>query len=221
MRVFLFLSFLFYFNSSSAQHLFKVQAGLVLSKMSNYRTINTPFHQESQKTSLGIQLGFVAETKIQDRLSILAELMYTQKGSVSEDISPRVAVNDPNNSYTLSLSYVELPLLLRYNGWRNIFVTMGPSLGMLVDANYENQNPLLAILPGVSPNVTRYYSKMDVGANIGLSYQTRKFEIGARYTHGLSDVKIVTPSTDPEFSYSSILPVGRNRVLQFHINYIL
>ena len=62
-------------------------------------------------------------------------------------------------------------------------------------------------------------SKIDYALNAEISYSYKVVEIGARYTHGLSNIRYMG-NPDPEL-FQSEKQVGKNRSLQFYLAFAI
>ena len=146
---------------------FGLKAGLALANWRGQGVSGT-------KSNVGFQVGGLARIDINDLLSLQPELLYSQKGYNSE----------ANGLKTKStLSYVDLPLLLRVNAG-NLFFEAGPQLGYLVARNVTLSGTM-----SVTGSGTSGLSKFDAGYIAGLGYQfASSLNLGLRYNGGLTSV---------------------------------
>jgi Outer membrane protein beta-barrel domain len=114
--------------------------------------------------------GLLAERRHSDKLAFLTGLLFSSKGTRYTgdyfDGSQNVSIR-----YTKLLSYLDLPLLLRYyksEKWSFIF---GPQLSFLLAAKVKNDDNAQRLfeLPATE-DVKDYYTKLDVGLNLGAAY---------------------------------------------------
>src|SRR4029079_13168680 len=80
----------------------------------------------------GILVGGLVSHSLGKPFSLSFGIEYIQKGSKSK-------VNPDNAFYRLRLSYVEVPLLLKWEASDHIFFEAGPSFGVLVSSEEETE----------------------------------------------------------------------------------
>jgi hypothetical protein len=83
----------------------------------------------------GFNMGVFVSYKLSYRTSLQLELEYIQKGSKH---NPNYEKND-FDQYKMSLSYIQIPLLLQYKLSQNFSAEIGPAFGVLV-SNYEERD---------------------------------------------------------------------------------
>lgn len=198
------------FNTSFCQVLIKPKIGTAVScmqkKLSDYS-----FSQQVSKAR--IQAGIAVELPFKKRLILQPELLYTVKGlrDTVETFS-RTWLSAPDfKGYLYNFHYLELPVLVRFSD-HNLRVGAGPSVAYLLHTKYHSSE-------NMPFNIKKKYSRLDVGLNIEAAYRIKLFEIGTRFTYGLSDVKQLK-NANPEF-YSDEVIIGKNRSLQFYLSYCL
>lgn len=84
---------------------------------------------------LGFNIGAFVNYKLSYRTSLQLELEYIQKGSKH---NPNYDKND-FEQYKMSLSYIQVPVILQYKLSQNMAVEAGPSFGVLI-SNYEERD---------------------------------------------------------------------------------
>lgn len=84
---------------------------------------------------LGFNIGAFVNYKLSFRTSLQLELEYIQKGSKH---NPNYDKND-FEQYKMSLSYIQVPVILQYKLSQNMAVEAGPSFGVLI-SNYEERD---------------------------------------------------------------------------------
>jgi len=117
---------------------------------------------------IGFLLGLYLTANISEKIAIQPELFYSGVGSKDGDIS-------------INTNYLSVPILLRYNINEMINIHVGPQLGFLVSAK--------AAFDGNSIDVKDGFNSIDFGATIGAGLDFGKFNAGARYNLGLSDIQ--------------------------------
>ena len=151
---------------------------------------NTTFKTEGLA---GFHAGLTVNFKLSDQFSIQEEFLYTTQGAEMKDKT--FGVDD------LTLSYVAVPIMLRYKTPIGIFIEAGPQVNAYVDDNVDHTQ------------YKNFAKKIDYGVSGGLGYQSPMgLGISVRYTAGLADVG--------DYSSSAIKKDFRNNVAQASIFYV-
>jgi len=105
----------------------------------------------------GLLIGGFIDLQISNRLRGQMEMTFIQKGSNNPKMN--------ENSYSdISLSYVEIPLLLKYQQSRTIAIEGGIETSFLISASDND------IYGQITSNSTRKFNTTDIGIFIGLNY---------------------------------------------------
>jgi hypothetical protein len=176
---FLFFAVLFFFVSQTkAQSLhIGVKAGVNLAEING------------RSFSGGFQAGFTAggfvELGINSKWTLQPELLYTQTRANTSAEFPYAS--DPQfygiPNRTVSLNYINIPVLISYKILPVLSIQAGPSLGILLSTS---QN--------IMTNNANAFKTTDLLAVIGAQVNLGKVKFGARYSYGLADISAVTPS---------------------------
>ena len=145
--------------------------------------------------------GYVSRA-VSKRTSLAMEMLFVQKGS-------RKPVDETDNSfYRLRLSYIEVPLLLRWKASRKITLETGPAFGVLVAANEADQVGDINYAPA--------FENTEFSFHLGLLYFLgEQRSVNARY--GFSVLPIRSFSSVSNYRY---LDSGQfNEVIQLSLNY--
>ena len=109
----------------------------------------------------GLLLGVFANKSITELLSFQMEMTYIQKGSNNPNMNN---VEHPNYSkQDISLSYIEVPLLLQHNQSDKLKIEGGVLIAYLVDGHYNDFN-------GKMPNEPNPFTSYDIGLLLGIDY---------------------------------------------------
>lgn len=153
----------------SAQVDMGIKAGLNLS------TINGP-DVESFDGRTAFHFGAYFGFTVGDNFTLQPELLYSIQGS---DYS------DPDESGTVKLDYLNIPIMARFNLSDAFIVEAGPQIGILLSAKDE------WTYDGMTDeyDIDDHVKGIDFGLNIGLGYVLESgLNFGARYNFGLTDV---------------------------------
>lgn len=142
---------------------------------------------------MGFHAGAIVNFRLISGLSVQQEFLFSTQGAKIKD--------DSNifNKEKLKLSYISVPILLKYNTPIGLYFEAGPQFNMLIsDAN--------------DTGFDKFADKVDAGIAGGIGFQIRNIGIGARYYTGLTKVG--------RFDSSDIKPDFKNSVAQASIFYI-
>ena len=153
----------------------------------------------------GYQTGFsggaFAELKLSSKWDLQPELLYAQTQVTTSN--EFYYTSDPQfhgiPNRTISLNYINVPVLLSYKLIPVLSIQAGPSIGFLMSTS-EN-----IMVPSQDAFKTTDFSVV-AGAQVNLS----RVKLGARYSYGLTDISQVTP-TD----------TWKNQNIQVYIGFLL
>jgi hypothetical protein len=123
-------------------------------------------------TLTGFYVGGLVNFPISTMFSVQPEAFFSQEGA-----------KETGSDNKLSLSYVNIPVLLQYNSSRpsGFYAETGPQLGLLVSAKSKNN--------GVSVDVKSELKSTAISWALGLGYKlVDGFGFGARYAFGLTKI---------------------------------
>lgn len=155
---------------------FGVRAG------SNYSDFtNAKFNTEGL---VGFHAGAIVGFEINDNFSIEEEFLYSTQGATLKG-----GLMDGKD---IKLSYVTVPILVKYKTNFGLFLEAGPQVGILVDEDFKAL--------GISSD-TKYAEKIDGGVVGGIGYQFKNgLGIGARGYMSFTDVtKVSTGGINTDF----------------------
>ncbi|MFM2207437.1 MAG: hypothetical protein RL213_1412 [Bacteroidota bacterium] len=150
----------------------------------------------------GLLGGITVSRDLGERFSLGMEMIYIQKGS-------RKPLNtDDNTYYVMRLSYVEVPLLLRFNAGKKLMLEAGPSFGVLVASKEKDQSGIIDYAPP--------FEKREYSLNAGLGYLlSDDLLFNARYGFSLLPVR----RFDSVLNYYYWDRGQFNSVVQLSLNY--
>lgn len=129
----------------------------------------------------GLAGGFFVSRELGRKTGMSLEMLYVQKGS-------RKPVDETDNTYyRMRLNYIEVPVLFRWHATRKMTVEAGPSFGVLVFAEEDNE---VGVIQGAPPFRTTEWS-----FHTGLSYAwADAWAVDVRYGFSLLPVRPFTQS---------------------------
>jgi opacity protein-like surface antigen len=190
---------------------FGAKVGLNISRLrGNYPTAGDPNGDEiafDNKSKIGFHLGGFAEYKINKKFSLQPEFLISTQGGVFEVKFTEEGEPYPTFTQTSKLTYLSLPIMLKYKVLEKLSVEFGPQIGYLISAKSKwkfvdpsdpSENGTIQVdllhdgtytFNGSTVQVKPRVNRFDFGLNLGASYDlTEKIFIQGRYNFGISTV---------------------------------
>lgn len=145
----------------------------------------------------GFHGGFIVNFNLNNNWSIQEEFLYSTQGA-------KVKSNFFGTSEDLKLSYIQVPIFVKYHSNIGLYAELGGAANILVE-------------DAKNTGFDKFADKMDAGAVAGLGYQFKTgslkgLGIGARYYQGFMDVgKFNSPTSKSDF---------KNSVAQISVSYM-
>ena len=154
------------FFTASAQVQFGVKAG------ANFATLTGP-GSEGSTTKVDFHGGGFANIPLANSFFLQPELVYSRQGAK--------ATSD-GFVFNVNQSYLNIPVLTKYQHSSGLYGETGPQLGFLLAANVKGD--------GSSQDVKSSYKSTDFSWAFGLGYMIPSISAGidARYNLGLSNI---------------------------------
>lgn len=172
---------------------FGVKAGINISKQST--SIETQNVEAIDlKGLLRLNGGAWFSLFITDRLAVQPELLISGKGT---------DWNDPSYNVRDLLTYVDLPVMIRYQVIKLVNIQAGPQIGYLLVAKQKDN------ASGDVIKINDYYKKPDFAIAVGVEANLpAKINVTARYVFGLTHVTTDVQYIDPWINNFFQLSVG-------------
>ncbi len=170
--------------------------------------------------SLGWHAGLLANFQITPQFSLQPELLYSQEGATAfSEMEEEDLILSSEEKVTLS--YLNLPVMLKFYPTQGLSLNAGPQLGYVLKA--ENEYQISTDFGGAyfeesgTEDITEEVKKFALGINLGLAYDlTQSFFLEARYHLGLTDIQdIDEEDEDFEMEREDI----KNSGFQFSLGY--
>jgi hypothetical protein len=162
----LLLAFLIFASAAQAQ--IGVRAGIGSSNFSNGDV------QRAFTSLIRPHLGAYYGMKVTEKLTVEPGFFYSGKGMTT--------VNVKNNEFTESLSYVDIPVLVRYALNEDFNIFAGPQAGFLLARNYTEESLKLTNTAPVGG--------YEIGGVFGVGYQMASgINLQASYDFGIAPFK--------------------------------
>ncbi len=182
------------------------------------------------KLRTSFHLGAMAEFKMNDKIAIQPELLYSAQGAKFENFSYKIVKmqgisSELEGNGTFKLNYINIPVMVKYYVMEGLSLEAGPQIGFLVSAKQSFDNlKQVASGQGVSVEVNvpssvedldvkKDFSTFDLGFNLGASY-TLDFglNVGLRYNLGLTNILSKSKSEEEDGT-------SKNGVFQLSVGY--
>jgi hypothetical protein len=135
-------------------------------------------------TRTSLMLGGYATIMFKDKMGLQPELFYLGNGY-------------SQGGYTVKLNYISLPVFFRYNITEMFHLMAGPQLGVLMAAKQTGG--------GATVDIKDQVNSSDFGIATGCGFDFGKFNAGARYYAGLSNIAKASGLTDKNHSFQLVV----------------
>lgn len=160
----------------------------------------------------GLLIGIFANKNISNILKFQMEMNYIQKGSNNPKMNDS---EDPNDTPDISLSYVEVPLMLQYNQNEKLKIEGGVQIAYLMDGYYNDIDGKMPKYNNISP-----FINYDVGLLVGMNYEySRNISLNTRISNSI--LPIGKEDYENQNPYNSSRKGKYNSVLSFALHYNL
>ena len=157
----------------------------------------------------GLLVGAFANTSISEFYAFQMEMTYIQKGSNNPKMNDYEHKNVGRPD--ISLSYIEVPLLLQYKQSEALEIEGGLLSAYLIDGYYND-------LTGVMPNEINPFISYDVGLFLGLDYKySDNISLNTRICNSV--LPIGSEDYNHPTTYNSNRKGKYNSVLSFTLHY--
>jgi len=128
-----------------------------------------------EEYNLGYQLGLFAEIDLSKKWGIQPEVLWSQVNTHRASGTDAVWNNWQNNTTSIKLNYLTIPVLLRYNVGQLLTFNLGPQFGILQNKNanlwsnskeaFKNGNFSLVGGAQINLKTLRLYGRYNIGLN--------------------------------------------------------
>jgi len=194
---------------------FGLEGGYNLSNVTNL---------ETAKPASNFNLGFYFDFLLKEEMNWYVHSGVIVKSTMGANLDP-YSLNDEaldslfaGADVRRKLNMFNVPILARYKFKNNLFVELGPMLGIVLKkSNDKFSSTILEDSKdnlGYDKRISGDYHRIDFGAEIGLGYQLKAMHgmcLAVKYYHGLMDSK-KNNTSDPQFNTSfyvvASIPIG-------------
>lgn len=163
----------------------------------------------------GFAVGVDAGYQISNRFALSAGIFYSMQGA-GRDYSIKLGSYEVKDKSTLSLGYLQIPILANVYIFKGFAVKAGIQPGVLLSAKDKYKLTSTASGEGSSSttDIKSALNTIDFSIPVGLSYEfTNGLMIGARYEIGLTDI-VKSHGTLAKENKN-----GKNSVIQISVGY--
>jgi hypothetical protein len=201
---------------------FGVKGGLNVSSL-------TGDYPSTEKTDskIGFHVGGTLELELTSKFSLLGEALISTQGNKKE-----VVTSVSKTTQNISLTYLNIPVLVKYNILPKLSLEFGPQIGFAVSGkdkyeisdseigSFSLETDLLkdgsVSILGTPFEYKKYLNTVDFSLNLGASFQvTEKFYVQARYNKGLTNLDVKNVDLTRNYSGKDL----KNSVLQLSLGY--
>ena len=177
------------FGFANAQDIkFGIKAG------ANFSTLTGDAVADDVEMKPGFHAGGLVEIKFTEMLSLQPEVLFSYQGAKTSDREDDLAGNISRTESKVNLSYINVPVMLKFYPVNGFFIQAGPQIGFLVSAKSKNESTFtdpgnLTTNQSTEVDIKDDLKTVDVSFNAGLGYDfTPNLFIDARYSFGLTNV---------------------------------
>lgn len=171
-------------NQSDAQVKFGVKAGPQLTNLVGNDDVDA-------NSRFGFQAGGYANIRFSEQLAFQPEVLYSMQGAESEESATAFGITTRDES-KINLSYINVPLMLKWYAYDGLNFEFGPQVGFNVAAKSENKETISSedgtIINETDGDIDDIET-VDFGLNIGAGYEMANgLNFGLRYGLGLTEI---------------------------------
>lgn len=193
---------------SHAQRNFGIKGGLNLATM----TI-----EEADDSNIipGFHAGFFGEFILTEKFSLQPEVLFSTKGVEATYDSDFLNFDVANGETTLNISYIDIPVYVKFNLAEDFNFHLGPYLGILLNAKYESENEILDFINiDDADDIDRdQFNTFDYGITGGLGFELEPFLFGFNYNLGLR------PAARENEAMRDLLEDAKNNLIQIYFGF--
>jgi hypothetical protein len=174
---------------ASAQDIrFGVKAG------ANFATLTGDAVADDVEMKAGFHAGGLVEFKFTEMLSLQPEVLFSLQGAKTSDRDDDGLGNIERTESKVNLSYINVPIMLKFYPVKGFFIQAGPQVGFLVSAKSKDETTFtdpgnLVTTQSTETDIKDDLKTVDVSFNAGLGYDfTDNIFVDARYSFGLTNV---------------------------------
>ncbi|MCV9934171.1 PorT family protein [Flavobacterium sp. LS1R47] len=170
------------FGFANAQEVkFGVKAGMNLS------TWTGDTEGVDLKSKVGFNGGGFVAIQFSEKLTLQPEVLFSTQGVKVDNVEGDVNGANYMGNVRFNLSYINVPVMVKYYVVKDFNIEVGPQIGFLTSA--ETVTKINGFNGKHKENVKEIFESVDFGLNFGAGYDfTENISAGVRYNLGLSNI---------------------------------
>lgn len=151
----------------------------------NYAGINQKnMNVSEEQSTTKFLFGASADFPLPGHLSVQLQMMYIEKGAVLVPLNP-----DDNDIY-IHLTYLELPVFLRYDFGKtfNPYLIAGSFLGINLGSELQTDIMGVTFTANSEENINTFDYGISLGGGLSYRFERFSFFIESRYSVGLKNI---------------------------------
>lgn len=139
------------------------------------------------KSIAGFNLGAFAAIDLSEKITIQPEILYSTLGAKAVNVSAFYGDMLFTGDVKFNLSYINVPVMIKYYVADKFNLEAGPQIGFLTSA--KTSTKLDGSSQTVDEDIKDSFESVDFGLNFGAGYDlTKNVSAGIRYNLGLSNI---------------------------------
>lgn len=146
---------------------------------------------DDKEAKVGVNVGGYANIRFSEQLAFQPELLFSLQGNKQTEKEEALGTTTTWESKN-NLSYINVPLMLKWYAYEGLNFEFGPQVGFNVGAKNETTMKISnndGTITTESDRDIENIETVDFGLNIGAGYELPMgLNFGLRYTHGLTNI---------------------------------
>ncbi len=139
------------------------------------------------KSRIGFNVGAFAAIKLSEKITLQPEILYSTQGAKAVNVSALYDDVIYTGDVKFNLSYINVPVMIKYYVADKFNLEAGPQIGFLTSA--KTSTKLDGSSQTVDEDIKDSFESVDFGLNFGAGYDfTKNVSAGIRYNLGLSNI---------------------------------
>jgi opacity protein-like surface antigen len=144
------------------------------------------------KDKIGFNVGAFVAIKLSDKLTLQPEVLYSTQGPKAVNVTAPVDDMLFTGDIKFKLSYINVPVMVKYYVADKFNLEAGPQIGFLTSA--KTSTKLDGYSQTVDQDIKDSFESIDFGLNFGAGYDfTKNVFAGIRYNLGLANIAKTQP----------------------------
>jgi opacity protein-like surface antigen len=161
------------------------------------------------KSRIGFNVGAFAAIKLSGKITLQPEILYSTQGAKAVNVSQFYNGALYTGDVKFNLSYINIPVMIKYYVADKFNLEAGPQIGFLTSA--KTSTKLDGFNQTVDDDIKDSFESLDFGLDFGAGYDiTKNISAGIRYSLGLANIAKTEPGDNSKL---------KNNVLSLSVGY--